>query len=242
MIGIYRIKNLINNNCYYGSSKDIEKRWKRHKNELNKNKHHNIHLQRAWNKYGNYSFVFEVIEECKVNELLLSEQKYLDTKPEYNIGLTASGGDNITNNPNRLQIIEKMTKSINDRFDSMSDEEIKEKYSQPKEINPNWKGGTSIKYCECGTEIAPINKTCIKCKDNTGLNNPFFGKSHSIKTKEKLSELRFGKKPSNMRKIIIDGIIYESLTEAYNITLTPIPTILWRIKSENKKYSGYTYY
>lgn len=34
MIGIYRIKNLINNKCYYGSSKEIEKRWSRHKNEL----------------------------------------------------------------------------------------------------------------------------------------------------------------------------------------------------------------
>ena len=26
MIGIYRIKNLVNNKCYYGSSKQIEKR------------------------------------------------------------------------------------------------------------------------------------------------------------------------------------------------------------------------
>ena len=50
--GIYRIKNIINNNCYYGSSKDINKRWNKHKNELNKDKHGNILLQRSWNKYG----------------------------------------------------------------------------------------------------------------------------------------------------------------------------------------------
>ena len=52
MIGIYRIKNLINGKCYYGSSKEIEKRLKRHKRELNSNTHINCVLQRAWNKYG----------------------------------------------------------------------------------------------------------------------------------------------------------------------------------------------
>jgi predicted GIY-YIG superfamily endonuclease len=39
MIGIYRIRNIINNNCYYGSSKNINKRWKRHKWELKNKKH-----------------------------------------------------------------------------------------------------------------------------------------------------------------------------------------------------------
>ena len=38
MIGVYRIKNLKNNDCYYGSSKEIEKRFKRHLNELKKDK------------------------------------------------------------------------------------------------------------------------------------------------------------------------------------------------------------
>ena len=37
MVGIYRIKNLVNNKCYYGSSKEIEKRLSRHKRELNNN-------------------------------------------------------------------------------------------------------------------------------------------------------------------------------------------------------------
>ena len=31
MIGIYEIKNIINNKVYVGQSKDIEKRWKKHK-------------------------------------------------------------------------------------------------------------------------------------------------------------------------------------------------------------------
>ena len=52
MIGIYRIKNLVNEKCYYGSSKNIEKRWKTHLNQLRNKKHINSILQRAWNKYG----------------------------------------------------------------------------------------------------------------------------------------------------------------------------------------------
>lgn len=44
-----------------------------------------------------------------------------------------------------------------------------------------------------------------------------------------------------MKKVIIGDSIYESLTEASNVTGIPKPTILWRIKSENKKFSDYTY-
>ena len=71
MIGIYRIKNLKNKKCYYGSSKNIEKRWRTHSNNLKNGKHHNIHLQRSWDKYGEDNFVFELVEEC--NETILLE-------------------------------------------------------------------------------------------------------------------------------------------------------------------------
>ena len=42
-----------------------------------------------------------------------------------------------------------------------------------------------------------------------------------------------------MTKVIIDDIVYESLAEASRQTGTPSPTILWRIKSKNKKYKNY---
>jgi group I intron endonuclease len=107
------------------------------------------------------------------------------------------------------------------------------------EQNPNWKGGTSFKYCECGVKISPTNNTCINCRDKSGVKNPFFGKQHSEETKNKLSEKRKGKKPTNMTQVVIDDIIYESLSEASRQTGIPPPTILWRIKSKNKKYENY---
>ena len=121
----------------------------------------------------------------------------------------------------------------------MTDKEKKEKHSHPMETNPNWKGGTSFKYCECGVKISPINNTCINCRDKSGVNNPFFGKRHSEETKKKLSEKRKGKKPTNMKQVIINDVIYESLTDASRQTGIPSPTILWRIKSKNKKYENY---
>jgi len=238
MIGIYRIRNIVNGKCYYGSSKDIEKRWQRHRNEL-KNNNHNPLLQRAWNKYGEDNFIFEIVEECSESQLLKNEQKYLDLLPEYNIGLIACGGDNLSKNPNKDKIIENITKSVVIRYSLMSNEQKKEKHSKPMENNPNWKGGTSFKYCECGVKISPINNTCMSCRDKSGVNNPFFGKQHSEETKKKLSEKRKGKKPTNMTQVEIDNIVYESLSEASRQTGIPLPTILWRIKSKNKKYENY---
>ena len=87
MIGIYKILNKITNDFYVGSAIDVEKRFRHHKNRLRTEKHHNIILQRAWNKYGEANFLFEIIEEVNdKNILLLREQYYLDNLyPLYNI-------------------------------------------------------------------------------------------------------------------------------------------------------------
>ena len=241
MVGIYVIRNLKNGKCYYGSSKDIKKRWRVHRNQLNSGKHHNTHLQRSWVNYGNDNFIFEVVEECSKELLLEREQYYLDLKPEYNIGLKSSGGDNLSKNPNKGDIIHRMTETIKKRYDSMSDEEKKEKHSRPKEKNPNWKGGVSVKYCECGKEIAPINSTCVECRDRFGENNPFYGKTHSEETKKILSEKRKGKKPSNIKPFFIGDIKYLSLMDAEKDTGIKATTIRHRIISKNDKYDDYYY-
>ena len=110
------------------------------------------------------------------------------------------------------------------------------------ETNPNWKGGTSFKYCQCGTRIAPINNTCITCRDKSGMNNPFFGKQHSDKTKNKLSEKRLGKYDGEQNiPIIIDDVEYRSAGEASKVLNIPMVTIRWRVRSKNKKFNNYKY-
>jgi group I intron endonuclease len=67
---IYKIINLINNKFYVGSTNNHYERFRVHRNRLRGNKHHSKHLQAAWNKYGEASFVFHVIEEIADASLL----------------------------------------------------------------------------------------------------------------------------------------------------------------------------
>lgn len=77
--GVYVITCTANGKNYVGSSVDINERWVVHTTLLNKNKHHNRHLQFAWNKHGSDAFTIAVLEECNPAKLLEREQHYLDT-------------------------------------------------------------------------------------------------------------------------------------------------------------------
>jgi group I intron endonuclease len=88
--GIYSITNIMNGKIYYGSTHNYYKRKKRHLRILRQGKHHNRHLQAAFNLYGVNSFVFRF--ELSVFEpfLLFIEQIYLDNNQDgYNIATNA---------------------------------------------------------------------------------------------------------------------------------------------------------
>lgn len=97
--GIYRIKNIINNKFYIGSSKNLSRRELEHETKLNQNKHYNKYLQRAWNKYGGEAFVFEYLEEFKIPEDLSSKivRKLLKNREQYFLDdiLHANKSDNV---------------------------------------------------------------------------------------------------------------------------------------------------
>ena len=71
--GIYSIYCTANEKQYIGSSKDIAKRWQDHRSDLRNNRHGCHHLQRAWNKYGEAAFVFNVIEHI-IDPLISAKQ------------------------------------------------------------------------------------------------------------------------------------------------------------------------
>lgn len=95
--GIYKILNKSNGKYYIGSAYDFNKRFIRHKSELNCNVHYNEHLQRAWNLYGEKEFDFIILEECDDKSILKKlEQKYLDDIEKekcYNKTFIAGGGN-----------------------------------------------------------------------------------------------------------------------------------------------------
>ena len=85
--GIYMITCKENGARYIGQSIDVETRYVRHLSALRHNKHTNTHLQNTWNKYGNYSFEFEILEgNLKGYELISKESEYIKRlEPELNI-------------------------------------------------------------------------------------------------------------------------------------------------------------
>lgn len=81
--GVYKIKNLINNKVYIGSSFNTSERWGDHLYSLKKNTHVNRYLQRAFNKHGEKSYKFEVIETCSNEKLIGREQYWMDYYKSY---------------------------------------------------------------------------------------------------------------------------------------------------------------
>ena len=88
--GIYRIKNIANGKCYIGSSSCTKRRKQNHFIDLRNNTHHSIKLQRAFNKYGENIFIFELLVYCEERMLINYEQQFLDFySPEYNMSKVA---------------------------------------------------------------------------------------------------------------------------------------------------------
>jgi group I intron endonuclease len=76
---IYTIRNVVNGHFYVGSTVNSRKRFWEHRKHLRLNRHSSVYLQRAWNKYGEDCFKFEVIEQVSCKEKLFpSEQRWLD--------------------------------------------------------------------------------------------------------------------------------------------------------------------
>ncbi len=224
--GIYQIKNKTNNKIYVGSSKYIEKRWKRHLSNLKAKKHCNPYLQNSFNKHGEEIFEFTILEECDESQLLIQEQYWIDKlTPEYNIG-SVGGGSNYTKNPLYKKPSEYMTK-----------EERREKWGLIGDKNPSWKGGITKRFClDCGKKITFQANKCIKCHHKFGDKNPFYGKHHSDETKRKISLANSGKRPCRLKPISIHGVIYDSIPIAAKILNISISTISRRIKSDSKNY------
>lgn len=91
--GIYVIRNIFTNKVYVGSSVDLMLRWKRHVNALSRGIHHSKKLQKSWNKYGEDKFKFEIILTCEREELIINEQREIDSRNSfisgYNMAPTA---------------------------------------------------------------------------------------------------------------------------------------------------------
>ena len=92
--GIYKITNQLNNICYIGQAVDLAKRWKDHaKCGLGIDAPVNNKLYKAMQEDGLENFTWEILEECKSNELNEKEKFYIELYQADKFGYNSKGGN-----------------------------------------------------------------------------------------------------------------------------------------------------
>ncbi len=239
--GIYKITNLQTNQAYYGSSNNVEKRLNSHKSKLKRGIHDNRFLQRSYDKYGLDNFSFIIVEITTKENLLITEQKYIDTYFD-------KGKKCFNLNP--------LAESSAGR---MYSEETKKDF---KEKSPR---GTS--HWNYGKNLSKQTREKIS-KANTGkthsvetlkkMSEAKMGKSwgnHSENTKQKMSDQKNGslnpmyglsgsKHPKSIKIIQLDLndneiMIFSSLKEAEEKTGISFKAISLCINGKTKTSGGY---
>jgi group I intron endonuclease len=173
----------------------------------------------------------------------------------------ASFGDALTHHPRKDEIIKKMSATISRNMRNITKEERKQKFGNPGSKNGMY-GKTHtdevkrmLREIEYTKEIRDrMSKSAIRkfeknphLKENlsvcasqrTGDKNPFYGKSHTLETKERISKSNKGRKPPNRTSIEINGKKYESYGDASKELGIGVTTIRWRCLSENEKFKEY---
>lgn len=122
---IYKITNLKNNKIYIGKDTEADKKY------FGSGKL----IKAAIQKYGIENFKKEILEVCQNNKELCIREIYwishfnsTDKNIGYNISKGGDGGDTISNNPNKKEILEKLSKARKGKKyeDFLSEEKVKE--------------------------------------------------------------------------------------------------------------------
>ena len=177
---------MINGKSYIGQSVDIHRRWRMEvADSKNANNHsYDYPLMKAFRKYGIDNFKFEIIEECKNEELNQREVYWIDCFDTFFHGYNQTlGGDTTIRQPK-----ENVIGVISDLMNTdMLHKDIASKWNMSTEmvqgINTGryWRHNTNYplqkkqiikSYCEkCGKEITKGSKLCFDCNHVLQMSN-----------------------------------------------------------------------
>lgn len=213
---VYQIFNTINCKFYVGSSLQLKTRWRKHRRELNANKHHCPHLQAAWNLYGADAFELRVVQVvAEAANLMAEEQKWLDLH---------HGTDYCYNFARYVDSSARGIKFLPEHRKAIS-EGLKKHYAEYGSYNL---GRTHTE--ESKRLISEKKRGVPKTEEHKQkLREANLGKRASDETKAKLSAMRKGKQKSvewvakyNKRILeVSSGVVYPSLKavkEAFNMS------------------------
>lgn len=167
-----------------------ERRWRKHRERLNKDAHYNKHLQSAWNKYGADSFAFEVLEEINTDEELIpAEQKWLDETKAYdrehgyNVCPTAGSRLGRRQTDETKEKISKAFKGEKHPFYGKHlTAEHRRKISESNKGKKAWNKGLKMP-----DDVVEANRI-----RNKGKNSPLYGIPRSESVRKKISDTLMG--------------------------------------------------
>lgn len=157
---LYMIINVINGRFYIGSTLDYKRRFNEHKRALLARNHHSKYLQRAWDKYGDKSFKFVLLQTCLKDEMLDMEQSLLDDRlPAYNMNKKVDSrlGRKMSKEARLKMSVLKKGKSSPRKGVKLSEEARKKLSDSHKEQIPWHKGKTGVYSAETRIKMGVHN-------------------------------------------------------------------------------------
>ena len=209
--GIYKITNKENDKIYVGQTKNLNTRYGGHLYRIKRNEHHNEHLQRAFKKYGEDNFEYEILEEVKnVSNLDLREKYWIDHYGGINDDNTYNFKDPLLNEYNdyiKKKMSKNMTGENNPNYGNIWSEEQRKKASkQRKGISFEEKLGKEgakkakekMSKAQKGRKQTEETKEKIR-QANIGEKNPAYGKGY----RQEGEKNPMWNKPSHQRTSIL---------------------------------------
>ena len=207
--GIYKITNLINGKVYIGQSINIYKRWKEHKNKNNWNKKKQI-IYSAFKKYGLDNFNFEIIEICNKKMLNEKERFYIKLYKSYVYDKNSNGYNATLGGESNLGMVlskeskKKMSNARKGKYKGEDNPRYGQHLSESEKKNISEKNKGNNKGVPRSEEVKiKISKTKK-------------GYKHTEESKKKIAKSRKGIKPPCSKKVICEGIVYESIKDCAN--------------------------
>lgn len=215
--GVYSITNICNKKMYVGSSKNIKARKYEHLYELRKNKHHNKYLQRAYNKYGEKSFIWNILEYVELNENIELSKNSLLEREQYWIDFleTVSNGYNLLPNAGSRLGSPHSQETKNKMLGNTNAKGIKKIFTEEHKYNIS---------CSKIGKTSPRKGINLSEEQKEKISKSMMGKNKGIKRKPLSEEQKMSISKTRIRRRIINkttGVIFNSISDAeklYNIS------------------------
>ena len=193
--GIYALKNQENGKLYIGRTINLHKRKNEHFAELRGGKHHNIHLQRAWDKGQRFDFV--IIEKCDPDKLNEREVFWIDKYDTFKHGYNqCAGGKSTTGRVCSEETKRKISKGnkgkkLSQETIAKRTETLKRRMEEDPEFAEAYRKGIAK-----GAKGKPAHNRGKKASEHTKelIRQKMLGRYISEEHKAKLRELYSGEK------------------------------------------------